>query len=268
MTAGSNDTPVLRIAQITDTHLYADPDGRLLGLNTRDCLQQVIALAAQRLPALAVATGDLAHDASPRAYRHLQACFGALQAPVYCLPGNHDERTALRAGLNDGPCHSRSALQQAGWQLAFVDSTVSGSDGGHIADCELRQLDETLGQATGSPAIVWLHHQPVAVGSRWLDTMAVDNGADFFRVIDRHPQVRAVVWGHVHQCFEQRHKHVALLATPSTCIQFLPGSEEFAVDMLPPGYRWIDLYRDGSFSTGVERLAAMPKGIDTSRRGY
>jgi len=268
MAAGSNDIPVLRIAQITDTHLYADPDGRLLGLNTRVCLQQVVQLAARRHPGIAVATGDLSHDASPQAYRLLQGCFSELQVPVYCLPGNHDEGAALRAALAGGPCHSTGFLHTAGWQLVFVDSTVSGSDGGHIADSELQQLDSLLAQAAERPAVVWLHHQPVAIGSRWLDTMAVDNGAAFFQVIDRHPQVRAVVWGHVHQQFEQQRKQVALLASPSTCIQFLPGSEAFAIDPVPPGYRWLDLYSDGSVTTGVERLNTIPGRIDPAARGY
>lgn len=268
MAAGSNDTAVLRIAQITDTHLYANPDGTLLGLNTRLCLQQVVQLAARRRPGLAVATGDLSHDGSPQAYRQLQACFGELRAPVYCLPGNHDEAAALRAALAGGPCHTTASLHTAGWQLVFVDSTVSGSDGGHIAAAELQQLDRLLAQAAGSPAVVWLHHQPVTIGSRWLDSMAVDNGAAFFQVIDRHRQVRAVVWGHVHQHFEQQRKHVALLASPSTCIQFLPGSESFAIDPVPPGYRWIDLYSDGSLATGVERLDTIPGRIDPGARGY
>lgn len=268
MTADSNDTPVLRIAQITDTHLYADPDGRLLGLRTHDSLMQVIQLAAQRRPGLAVATGDLTHDASPQAYRQLQQCFSDLQVPVYCLPGNHDESTTLRANINSDSCYSRSGVHLSGWQLAFVDSTVRGAEGGHLARNELEQLDRVLTQAADSPAIVWLHHQPVAIGSRWLDTMAVDNAADFFQVIDRHPQVRAVVWGHVHQCFEQRRNNVALLATPSTCIQFQPHSEDFAIDPVPPGYRWFDLYSDGNFTTGVERLAAIPGVIDPGARGY
>jgi 3',5'-cyclic-AMP phosphodiesterase len=115
---------------------------------------------------------------------------------------------------------------------------------------------------------VWLHHQPLAIGSPWLDTMAVDNAAEFFRIIDRHRQVRAVVWGHVHQCFEQQRNNVALLATPSTCIQFMPHSEDFAIDPLPPGYRWFELYSDGSFTTGVERLADIPGTIDPGARGY
>jgi Icc protein len=264
----TTDTPVLRIAQITDTHLYADPNGKLLGLNTRRCLQDVVALAGNRRPQLVVATGDLTHDGSPAAYHQARACFDGLQVPVYCLPGNHDEAGSLRACMNAAPYHSASCAQVNGWQLAFVDSTVKGSDGGHLASEELARLDDALAGTSDLPAIVWLHHQPVLVGSRWLDSMAVDNPDDFFEVIDRHPQVRAVVWGHVHQCFEHHHRAVPLLASPSTCVQFLPNSKDFAVDQIPPGYRWFDLYSDGRFTTGVERLTAIPGTVDMSADGY
>jgi Icc protein len=266
--SNATDTPVLRIAQITDTHLYADPEGELLGLNTRHCLQHVVALAGNHRPQLVVATGDLTHDGSPAAYQQLQACFARLQVPVYCLPGNHDEADSLNSCMNGAPYHSISSVQVNGWQLAFVNSTVKGSDGGHLSSQELAKLDETLTKAPQHPAIVWLHHQPVPVGSHWLDSMAVDNPDDFFQVIDRHPQVRAIVWGHVHQRFEHRHRNITLLASPSTCIQFLPNSEDFAIDRVPPGYRWFELYGDGRLTTGVERLAAMPGVIDLTARGY
>ena len=99
--------------------------------------------------------------------------------------------------------------------------------------------------------------------------MAVDNASAFFDTMDRYANVRAVVWGHVHQTFEQKRNDVQLLSSPSTCVQFLPGSEEFAVDMAAsPGYRWLELSADGGFKTGVERLPAIPGRIDLSRRGY
>jgi Icc protein len=268
VTLNESDTPVLRIAQITDTHLYADPAGELLGLNTRQCLQEVVALAATRSPQLVVATGDLTHDGSKIGYQQLQRYFTRLQVPVYCLPGNHDEANSLKDSMNGALCHAISSVLVSGWQLAFVNSAIQGSDVGHLSSQELAKLDAALAQAPEHPSIVWLHHQPVPVGSRWLDTMAVDNADDFFRIIDRHPQVRAIVWGHVHQCFEHRHRDIILLASPSTCIQFLPNSEEFAIDLVPPGFRWFDLYGDGHFTTGVERLAAIPGAIDLTARGY
>jgi Icc protein len=154
-----------------------------------------------------------------------------------------------------------------GWQQVFLDSTVPGSEGGHLGDRELHELDRALGETT-LPALVWLHHQPIQIGSRWLDTMAVDNPEAFFAVVDRHPQVRGIVWGHVHQLYDQYRGGVRLLATPSTCIQFMPGSDDFAIDRIPPGYRWLTLYPDGSLDTGVERLPSIPGTIDLGARGY
>ena len=94
-----DDRAPLRIAQITDTHLYADGRGELLGLNTADCLERVVALAKQRRPDLVVASGDLTHDATETAYRRVSGCLKTIGAPVYCLPGNHDESETLRRCL-------------------------------------------------------------------------------------------------------------------------------------------------------------------------
>jgi Icc protein len=66
--------------------------------------------------------------------------------------------------------------------------------------------------------------------SRWLDSVGLHNAADLFAATDRHASVRAIVWGHVHQEFDALRKGVRLLAVPSTCAQFLPHSEQFAID--------------------------------------
>lgn len=268
MTTQGTDGCVLRIAQITDTHLYADPESCLLGLNTAQCLRQVVALASKREPQLVVASGDLSHDATPQAYRQLRERLAAIAAPAYCLPGNHDEPDLLRQHLNEGHCHTTSGLHTHGWHLLFLDSTVAGSEGGHFSERELDTLSQSLERLPDTPTLIWLHHQPVAVGSPWLDTMAVDNPDDFFSVTDRHRQIRGILWGHVHQRFERERNGTRLLAAPSTCIQFLPGSQDFALEAVPPGYRWLDLYDDGHFETGIERLPAIPGAIDPAARGY
>lgn len=259
----------LRIVQITDTHLYADPQTDLLGLKTRRCLEAVIELVQQNgRPDMVVASGDLSHDGSAQSYQQVRDCFERIGAPVYCLPGNHDEGAALHRWLNSGSfCHARSH-RAGGWLQVFLDSTVPGSEGGHLVARELEALDEALAEQADLPALVWLHHQPVNMGSRWLDTMAVDNQDDFFAIINRHPQVRAIAWGHVHQLYDQHRNGVQMLATPSTCVQFLPGSDDFAVDMIPPGYRWLELFADGSLRTGVERLQQIPGDIDLQAGGY
>ena len=70
-------------------------------------------------------------------------------------------------------------------------------------------------------------------------------------LIDQHRNVRAIVWGHVHQAYDALRKGVRLLATPSTCAQFLPSSDDFAVDPQPPAYRTLELRADGSLLTEV-----------------
>ncbi|GMQ88091.1 MAG: 3',5'-cyclic-AMP phosphodiesterase [Gammaproteobacteria bacterium] len=259
----------LRIVQITDTHLYSDPDGQLLGLNTLHSLERVIdrVLNAQQ-PDLVVASGDLTHDGSPQAYRHVRDCFRRISAPVYCLPGNHDETATLNASMNSDPFLSVRSTRVDNWQMLFLDSTVAGSEDGHLGEIELDALDATLASSPDLPTLIWLHHQPVPIGSRWLDSMAVDNPQAFFDITDRYAQVRAIIWGHVHQLFEQQRHGVQLFATPSTCVQFLPGSENFAVDLVPPGYRWLELYPDGSLRTGVDRLREIPGEINPDARGY
>jgi Icc protein len=150
----------------------------------------------------------------------------------------------------------------------MLDSVVPGQPGGHLRQAQLELLERSLSAHPDRHAMVCLHHHPVSVHSRWMDTIGVDNAADFWAVIDAHPQVRAVVWGHIHQDFHERRGDVELIATPSTCIQFKPGQEEFALDEAPPGYRWFRLHDDGRVETGVERLEQMPTDVDLECGGY
>ena len=103
------------------------------------------------------------------------------------------------------------------------------------------------------------------MGSRWIDKVALRNPEDLYAVTDRYPCVRVVVWGHVHQCHDSRRKGVRLLATPSTCAQFLPHSEDFEIDPAPPGYRRLTLRADGSIETEVVRVA-LENGVQSHQR--
>jgi Icc protein len=94
------------------------------------------------------------------------------------------------------------------------------------------------------------------------------NPEALFTVLDRFPQVRAVLWGHVHQEFDQLRDGVRLMATPSTCIQFAPNSVDFGLDELAPGYRWLRLHDDGQIETGVSRIASDLFDVDINGAGY
>lgn len=265
-----NTKQVINVLQITDTHLFNDSNGCLLGLNTLQSLDAVIAATATRNQQadMILATGDLVHDGSPAAYRRVFSRLESFGVPVYCLAGNHDEADNLQGTLSGGLLHYTPQIHKGNWNFIFLNSTIAGSEGGHLDADTLKTLEHQLAANTDSHTLICLHHQPVLMGSHWLDTMAVDNADELFSIIDRYDQVRGILWGHVHQEFDKIRKNVRLMATPSTCIQFLPGSERFAVDTTAPGYRWLSLHEDGRIETGVERLSEIPGAVDLASVGY
>jgi Icc protein len=267
---GGHKARALRVLQLTDTHLYADPDGRLLGQNTRQTLEMVLDLACRALAPmdLILLTGDLVHDESPEGYRYLKQRLTALGRPFCCLPGNHDSLAIMLRTLENGLVSTETCVRESGWNLVLLDSTIPGRDGGHLDQDQLERLQDSLSARPKDPALICLHHQPVPVGSAWIDTMALDNPEAFFGIMDRHSQVRAILWGHVHQEFSGNRNGVRLLGSPSTCVQFLPGSRYFAVDTRTPGFRWLKLHRDGRIDTGVERIDSYPDPVVLITGGY
>ncbi len=240
---------MLEIIQFSDTHLFDDPAATLKQVNTRQTLERCIAHARTRHPAfdLVLVTGDLSHDGGQPAYQQFRRAFTGLQQPVLVLPGNHDDPALMRAVLDR---RMLSGFHQAGhWQFVLLDSMAAGEVGGRLAEDELVRLDRLLSTHDRLHTMVCIHHHPVPVGSRWLDAIMLDNAQALFSVLDRHPQVRALTWGHIHQPFHTRHGHIELFGCPSTCIQFTPREAEFSTDTRTPGYRWFALEDDGTVST-------------------
>lgn len=256
----------IRLIQITDPHLFGDAHGALRGIQTLPALERVLAHARahEPMPDAWLVTGDLVQD-DPAGYAHFRRCFAGLGRPVLCLPGNHDQPAAMRQALAGEPFRLGGTIDLGGWRIVLLDSTLPGTAGGRLAPEELRRLAKALADAPARHALVCLHHQPVDMSSRWLDCVGLENGAELFDILDRHRQLRAVVWGHVHQSFEQLRRGVRLLATPSTCAQFLPRAEDFAIDAArPPAYRVLELREDGSIVTEVTWVDACASGSSRS----
>lgn len=245
---------MLRIVQITDTHLLADKHGLLRGHNTDRSLSDVLAHVAEHASPyeLMLVTGDLAHYAEPAAYERLRYYLERTEAAVECLPGNHDGRDVMEASLVPYGIGCGNVLDRRGWRIIMLDSVVPGRDLGQLSKFELRRLDHALqGLAEEGHALVCLHHPPVPVGNPSMDEMGLTNAGEFFHIIDSYSCVRAVVWGHAHSEFSDVRRGVKLLGTPSTCFQFTAGDNGIAIGDAPPAYRWLSLFTDGTLRTGV-----------------
>ncbi len=243
----------LRILHLTDPHLHASRDALMRGVNTDASLEATLARVRgdSRRPDLVLATGDLVQDESRAGYERFRELMKPLGVPVYCLPGNHDAPPLMQETLNDGPFQYCGQAVHGPWALVMLSTVVSNDDGGVLTSRELGFLDQALDGTTAAHVLIALHHHPVPMGSRWLDSVALRNAPEFFAIVDRYPAVRGIVWGHVHQTFDRQRGGVRLMSTPSTCAQFRPGSDSFALDVRPPGFRWIDLQADGRIESTV-----------------
>ncbi len=243
----------MRLLQFTDTHLTGTAGDLMRGVDPGATLDRCLAHARQRHPApdAWLLTGDLVQD-DAGGYRALRERFDPSPVPVHYLPGNHDLHPEMHAALAAPPYVRSLATRYGPWLLLMLDSTVPNSADGHVSEAELGRLEQALSAHADAHVLACLHHAPIAHGSRWLDRMIVGNAEVLFERLRLHGGVRGVLWGHVHQALDEVEGSFRLMATPSTCVQFLPESDDFALDARPPAYRWLVLGDDGSIDSGVE----------------
>jgi 3',5'-cyclic-AMP phosphodiesterase len=252
-------TASVRIAQITDTHLFADENGVSNGFQTARSLQAVLerVAALSPRPDVLLLTGDLSQDETLESYYQLVARVAPLGIPAYWLPGNHDQYPALMEQvLCTPPFSSQKCFQQGGWNIVLLNSMLPNLVYGELSLETLAWLEQQLQSVLSLPTLVALHHPPLAIGSAWMDAIGLQNRAALFAILDRYPQVKLVLFGHIHQDFDEWRGLVRYLGTPSTCVQFVPKGDRFAIDGdRQPGFRLLTLHEDGSYETQVIRLS-------------
>lgn len=263
----------LNIIQISDPHLYADPEKCLLGVNTRKSFSAVLddikyqIKADSFIPDVIVVTGDISQDYSPESYQFFATAMQQFKCPVYCLAGNHDEYEFMQRYLSAGNVSVEKSCQIENWKILFAHSQVEGKVYGAFSGSELAWIEQEL-EKTEHNAILFTHHHPVAMESKWLDNLAIENRLRFQKLAQKFNSLKACGFGHVHQDFHLKIDHIDYYAVPSTCIQFKPRSEDFAVDDLLPGYRQWTLLPNGKIETQVLRVTDFEMTIDMESNGY
>lgn len=263
----------LRILQITDTHLFADPSAKLLGLNTQHSFERVVEtiISQQPAPDWIIATGDIAQDASPAAYYRFIDTIAPIKTPFCWIPGNHDLRSVM-ASTTDFDALCMPDVRLRNWQMIMLDSSVPGEVYGRLSDGELARLESCLASVaddnTLQHSLVCLHHNPIPGSADWMEEIGLVNADALLDILVRYDSVRAVVYGHIHQTLEFEAHGLRFFCTPSTCIQFKPDVGDFTLDLKSPGYRWFDLFADGRINSQVERLQDYDISVDENADGY
>ncbi|MBS1883057.1 MAG: phosphodiesterase [Actinobacteria bacterium] len=249
------DRPFL-LAQISDLHLGERARD---GVKPKRCLRTVVA-ALGRLPDppdAVLVSGDVAEHGAPKEYRLAAKTIGRLGVPIYVLPGNHDDRATMRASFGipgEGDAPIDYAVDLGPLRLVVVDSTIPGEDRGGFEAGQLERLEAELG-ASPKPAIVAMHQPPLTTTmADWdgVNLPAADRGA-LARVIARHPQVKAIVGGHLHRVASAALAGCPVLAAPSTYLQARPNFAAETVELYggAPGFA-VHVLRGEELSTQVE----------------
>ncbi len=244
------------LIQFTDTHIQAGEGPHFEGIDTAASLAQVIDHAKRHHwpPDAVLMTGDLAHEPDAPAYERLLNLLAGIDRPVFCLPGNHDAPDIMHRLLRTALISTAKTILAGNWLIILLDTCLPGSEAGYLDEEELALLDSRLDGYRDRYALICLHHQPVPIGSPWMDRMGLTNADALFAITDRYNQVRGILWGHVHQEFMTWLGDALLLASPSTNVQFAPGAESYRRDDKRPGYRLLRLTTAGAIATEVIRI--------------
>jgi 3',5'-cyclic AMP phosphodiesterase CpdA len=194
-------------------------------------------------PDAVLISGDLAEHGAAEEYDLVQELVGRLGAPLHVLPGNHDDRAALRRrfGLPGADAEPvQYAVELGPLRLVVLDSTRPGEDRGDLDADRLAWLETTLAAAPDVPTVLALHHPPVVIGIPAFDEIGLPS-ADrqaLGKVVAAHPEVRRIVAGHVHRAVYAELAGRSVLAAPSTYVQALLdlGGEEIRFSDDPAGF--------------------------------
>ncbi|MDX8401204.1 MAG: metallophosphoesterase, partial [Mariprofundaceae bacterium] len=210
-------------------------------------------------PDLLLLGGDLAQDELASSYRWLADEITGWGRRTLVTPGNHCDLGALERALLPPlgmPPLARHEARLGAWLVIALNSHDPNlSPGGRLGRAELARLQGLLAETDAAHVLLALHHHPAPIGSPWMDAMMLADADALWAAALGSGKVRAMLFGHVHQAFDAEREGVRLLGSPSTCIQFRPGTDDFELDDASPGWRWLRLHEDGGLETGVARIA-------------
>lgn len=246
------------LAQISDTHVRAD-DGGESARQLRRALNQASAYQADAI----LLTGDLVNDERDEEYAAFAAAIADPPAPLYVMPGNHDDRGRIRAHLPghtylpDGPFLS-FVLEQFPVRIIALDQIVPGETHGLLTEAQAEWLDRTLAAAPDKPTIVALHHPPFATYDLLFDRIGLLDGDLFRSVISRHRQVERVICGHHHRAVVGQVAHAPVIVAPSTSwvygLALHPGQQIAPKTLEAPGWTlhvWVEQHGFASHFMGL-----------------
>jgi len=249
----------LNILQLTDFHIFSDSKKKFFGIPTYETLKDIkvkildLDIKFDHI----IITGDLTSDETIESYKNVKKILGEEISNCKIIPGNHDDRDLIRKIFpdcvegNDGPINF--SISTGSWQLFGIDTHVPGELYGNVTNETIEWLRDLLEKNKNIPTILFQHHPPIPVQTKWVDTLGLKNSDEYIEILKQNPQIRVITCGHVHQEFSGNLENISVLTSPSTGLQFKKGTDTLECDPLPPGFRIFSLDND-SWNSKIIRL--------------
>lgn len=229
------------LAQLSDPHIGArwgagDPIASLAA-----AVESVHSMRPQ--PDAVLVSGDLADNATDAEYEQVRELLAPLQAPLYVLPGNHDDRRALHRHFGLPGAHGEPvqySVDLGPLRLVVLDTTRPGEDPGALDAGRLGWLEAELAGAPEVPTLLAMHHPPLVTGIPAWDEfgLAATDRRALGEVVARHAHVRRLVAGHLHRAMTAELAGRPVVSAPSTYVQARLdfGAEGFELASEPAGF--------------------------------
>ncbi|NBB92935.1 MAG: hypothetical protein GVY32_07195 [Gammaproteobacteria bacterium] len=235
------------LLQLSDSHLSEDPQAEYRGQPADANLASLREAIKQLAPDAIVLSGDISEDASTASYWRMGGFVRDLAPKIAWIPGNHDEREVMAGVFDELGFDAGPIVGIGGWQLVLLDSAWSNRPEGELDEDRLAPVDRMDAER---PALVFVHHQPLPVGSSWIDKYPLVEPDRLWERLAGKP-LQAVAFGHVHQVFESERDGVACLSAPSTAANGLREAPKFTPGEQGPSARCFRLWPDGRWQSGI-----------------
>lgn len=246
---------MILIAQISDLHIV--PEGaRCYGLVDTNELAKRAINSINRLktrPDAVIVTGDIIDTAKASDYSVARGILEHLDMPYYPVSGNHDLSIALKdafvgCSFADSPPLDRLcyAADIGAIRLVTLDSSVPRAPHGALSEAQLSFLDHELSVARKRPAVIAVHHPPIATGHPSMDRFGLREPTGLAAVVAKHPNVLRIFCGHCHRGIFGSFAETMVAIAPAVGHQIelaLDGDDTFAFNLEPPSFllhRWTE----------------------------
>jgi 3',5'-cyclic AMP phosphodiesterase CpdA len=193
------------LVQITDTHVV-ERGTLLYGMadtarHLAETVSEINAMDPQ--PDLVLITGDLVEHPGPTTYSHFRDLISPLRAPVYLMPGNHDNPEVMWTFFGDTPWfpakppHFQYVIEHNPFRILMLNSHYDNSELPYFGPRRLEWLDQTLSESA-QPTLIAIHHPPIKTGVGFIDMVGPEWYEGIAQVLQKHPHVLKIICGHGH----------------------------------------------------------------------